>query len=85
MRVTTLWISALLFLTVTAIGPAVPNLMNLVEDLGRYVPQSNASTGYVQALVWATLIGFSIPFWTVPAQHKLDLIIAWLRVPFKTQ
>jgi hypothetical protein len=57
----------------------LPSYLELVAELGfKYgVPKRDITSDYASALVWATFLGFSIPFWPIKHEDKTPLIITW--------
>ncbi len=56
---------------------ALPHFLNLVEILGKRIPQKNIRLDYLIGVSWAVFLGGTIYFWPVPPAHKKALWVLW--------
>ncbi|MFA5117972.1 MAG: hypothetical protein WC695_03860 [Candidatus Omnitrophota bacterium] len=56
---------------------ALPAWFNLVEFLGKRIPQGSVWIDYLQGLLWAVFLGTTIFFWPVSSSDKKALAIVW--------
>jgi hypothetical protein len=56
---------------------ALPHFLNLVEILGKRIPQKNIRLDYLTGVAWAVFLGGTIYCWPVPFAHKKALWVLW--------
>lgn len=63
--------------TVLVIGHFVPHLAAFVLEAGNHLSSPNVALDYITGLVWAIILGITIPLWPVRNRDKLALILLW--------
>ena len=71
-----LWI-ALLLLTGIAVGALTPAISDAIVRAGQSITHPDITSDYLQAVLWATLLGGSILYWPIPSADKLPLLGLW--------
>jgi hypothetical protein len=72
-----LLLSLALALSIVLLILAMPVILNLVEFLGKRIPQGSIWIDYLQGLLWAVFLGATIFFWPVRSYDKKALVIVW--------
>lgn len=68
---------ALCLLMVLFIGHFVPHLSAFVIKAGNHLSTTNVANDYITGVIWAVILGLSIPLWPVKDRDKLPLVLLW--------
>lgn len=68
---------ALLGIGMVVIILLIPSFLNLIEFLGKRIPQENIKLDYIIGVFWAVFLGLTILVWPVRPQDKKALLWIW--------